>query len=415
MDKAAWYRLDNIGKFYASQAGSPTQTVFRYSATMADAVDAGDLQHALDRALEVYPSFNVRLRSGFFWHYLEQSHDAPSVAEENVPICHGLHVNEKSVLFRVSHYGKRINLEISHIISDGRGTLDFFKALVIAYVQRRYGHPEADIAPFATNAQKLENSFDAHYEKNLAGPTKKPRVFHLKSPKNALSPVYLEYHASASQVLALARGIGTSLTSLVIAAVICAIRSGMARRDRSRTIRLDIPVDLRRYFGSSTTKNFFGLAFVEYEPGASDEPLDAVARHVQRQLRAGTSLENLKRRMNQMIALEKNPFLRFAPVFVKDQALKIAGRITEGDVTATVSSLGVIDFPEYALPHIEDVNVLTSPAGMNFTLCTCKDDLSLGFSTSYTDLSVMRNLCRMLKDLGIEGRVNISREDDDEM
>lgn len=152
MDKTAWYRLDNVGKFYASQAGSPTQTVFRYSATISDPVDGIDLQYALDRALEVYPSFNVRLRSGFFWHYLEQSYDAPAVVEEDIPICHGLHANEKSVLFRVSYYGKRINLEISHIVSDGRGTLDFFKALIIAYVQRCYDCPKSDIAPFSTDA-----------------------------------------------------------------------------------------------------------------------------------------------------------------------------------------------------------------------------------------------------------------------
>lgn len=66
MDKTTWYRLDNIGKFYASQAGSPTQTIFRYSATLVDAIDPAALQRALDRALTIYPSFNVKLRSGFF-------------------------------------------------------------------------------------------------------------------------------------------------------------------------------------------------------------------------------------------------------------------------------------------------------------------------------------------------------------
>ena len=107
--------------------------------------------------------------------------------------------------------------------------------------------------------------------------------------------------------------------------------------------------------------------------------------------------------------------MRFAPAFLKDQVLKIAGRITAGDVTASVSSLGIIDFPEYTLNHIEDINVTTSPEGINFTACTFKDDLSLGMSTSFTNLSVTRNLCKLFNDLGIKGRVNISKEDDDEM
>ena len=36
MADASWYRLDNVGKFYAAQAGSPNQTIFRLAATMVD-------------------------------------------------------------------------------------------------------------------------------------------------------------------------------------------------------------------------------------------------------------------------------------------------------------------------------------------------------------------------------------------
>ena len=66
MDAATRYRLDNVGTFYAAQAGSPVQTVFRFSAAMADAVDAAALQAALDDTVALFPSFNVCLRSGLF-------------------------------------------------------------------------------------------------------------------------------------------------------------------------------------------------------------------------------------------------------------------------------------------------------------------------------------------------------------
>ena len=48
MARTPWYRLDNVGKFYAAQAGSPNQTIFRLAATMVDEVDAQALQRALD-------------------------------------------------------------------------------------------------------------------------------------------------------------------------------------------------------------------------------------------------------------------------------------------------------------------------------------------------------------------------------
>ncbi len=143
MADASWYRLDNVGKFYAAQAGSPNQTIFRLAATMADEVDEQALQRALDATVAQFPGFNVSLRSGMFWHYLEPSGTSPRVTPENLPICYGLHAGPQSVLFRVSYYRRRINVEVSHMISDGRGALEFLKALLGAYVAERYGLPEA--------------------------------------------------------------------------------------------------------------------------------------------------------------------------------------------------------------------------------------------------------------------------------
>ena len=89
MARATWYRLDNIGKFYSSQAGSAAQTVFRYAATLADDVDPVLLQCALEKTVDVFPGFNVCLRSGMFWHYLEQATTVPAVTREVLPICFG--------------------------------------------------------------------------------------------------------------------------------------------------------------------------------------------------------------------------------------------------------------------------------------------------------------------------------------
>ena len=102
--------------------------------------------------------------------------------------------------------------------------------------------------------------------------THAPKVYRLTGWRDAADPTYLEYHLPVRSVLDLARRHGVSLTSLVIAAIMCAIRAEMPRRERHRAIRLDVPVDLRQHFKSTTTKNFFGLAFVSYVPGDEDEP-----------------------------------------------------------------------------------------------------------------------------------------------
>ena len=170
MARATWYRLDNIGKFYSSQAGSAAQTVFRYAATLADDVDPVLLQCALEKTVDVFPGFNVCLRSGMFWHYLEQATTVPAVTREVLPICFGLHVDAKSVLFRVSYHQARINFEVSHMVSDGRGALNFFKALLYAYLQERHGVLDVPAEYDGSDHQKTENSFDKYYERDKAAP-----------------------------------------------------------------------------------------------------------------------------------------------------------------------------------------------------------------------------------------------------
>ena len=105
----------------------------------------------------------------------------------------------------------------------------------------RYGLPEAAACAYAgTEAQKTEDSFTANYDRAAAGKAKKPRVFHLTGLKTDADPLYLEYHLSASAVHAAAKDAGVSVTSYLIAAVICAVRATMTARDRRRAIHLDV-------------------------------------------------------------------------------------------------------------------------------------------------------------------------------
>lgn len=410
MARSDWYRLDNVGKFYSAQAGRNGQTVFRFSATMADEVDPVALQAALDRAVARFPGFNVKLRSGLFWHYLEPAEEAPRVHAEDLPVCARLHVDTDSVLFRVTYYGTRINMEMSHMVSDGRGTLEFFRVLLSSYVEERY-QPVCSVPQSAIpQERRTEDSYTANFERAKAGSDAKQEVYHLTGWKALADPTFMEYHLSASAVHAHAKRMGVSVTSLVIAALIASIRDVMPASERTRAIHMDIPVDLRELFGSDTLRNFFGLAFVSYVPCGSDEPLEDIARVVQEQLLSATDPDALKRRMNRMIKLEKNPALRVAPLFVKDAALKLAEAKAAKDVTTTVSSIGRIQLEEPTAAYVRDINVLTSTRGLNMVLCTFGDVLSIGISTVFVRHEVIRRFCAVFTDLGIEGTISVNKD-----
>lgn len=68
----AWYKLDNAGKVYPGQNTSSFSSVYRISITLKEKVDPKLLEKALELTLPRFPSFDVRMKNGFFWHYLEK-------------------------------------------------------------------------------------------------------------------------------------------------------------------------------------------------------------------------------------------------------------------------------------------------------------------------------------------------------
>ena len=410
MAKDSSHRLDNVGKFYSAQAGHTYQTVFRIAAEMADDVDPAALQRALDQALDRFPGFNVTLRSGLFWHYFEQAPGKPAVQPEDLPPCAPMHAGPESALIRVSYFRRRINVEVSHMVSDGRGTMEFFKTLVGLYVRERHGC-DVELAPYARDeAHKTEDSFSANYERAASASTQKPKAYRIHGWRDEGAPKFMEVHLPSSEVYAAAKRMGVGVTALLIAAIVCSIRDGMPEHERrkGRAICINVPVDLRRFFGSETLRNFFGLAFVSYVPGESDEPLAAVAQEVARQLGDITQPEALKKRMNRMVKLQKNPLLRVAPVFLKDAVLGLAARIADRDVTTTASNLGRVEMPQGCEPYVRSVVVLTSTTGVNFVMSTYGDDLSVGVSSVFVSDEIPRRFVEAFEGLGIAACVNVT-------
>lgn len=58
MKKKNWYKLDSVGKFYASISSKQIPNVFRYSVVLKDIIDEETLQIALNKTVEIYPNFN---------------------------------------------------------------------------------------------------------------------------------------------------------------------------------------------------------------------------------------------------------------------------------------------------------------------------------------------------------------------
>ena len=367
MVKKHWYKLDNIGNFYSLSNNFSIPAVFRFSTTLKENVDSKTLERALEETLNYFPNFNCHLKKGFFWSYLETSDKKVRVELENNPICFKIYKDEDDILFRVNFYKRRINFEVSHILSDGRGSLNFFKCLVYKYLILKYNIRNVEVELDASNFEKNEDSFDKYYTKSKFLFSLPKKIYRYKNRKKK-NTTYIEYHISANKTLELAHKYGVSLTALLTALLIESYKNKMKKVEYNKTIKKDIPVDLRQYFKSYTSRNFFGLVSILYKNNENNNSFEEIVDIVNEQLKSKVNIDNLKVRMNNMIYFEKNVVIRFVPIFIKDIVLKIVDYLSNQSCTSSISNIGVITVDEKLEKYIENFNVLSTTNTLKITV-----------------------------------------------
>ena len=132
MGSDKWYKVDNVAKVFLATVSKRDTRTLRVSCTLKEEVDPDLLQQAVLSAIQDRPQFQVRIRRGIFWHYMEDTDILPQVTQESERICPLLYVPAKAMLhYQVTYFGKRINLELFHALSDGTGALEFLNIIVL--------------------------------------------------------------------------------------------------------------------------------------------------------------------------------------------------------------------------------------------------------------------------------------------
>ena len=173
-----WSKLDNAAKIFPPNSKNSDTKVFRFACELFEPVDKKVLQEALDITIEVFPLYKSIIKSGLFWYYFEKSRFKAVVTEENLPPCSTLYdKNNKTLLFRVMYYKKRISFEVYHALSDGAGALQFFKTLVFHYIIIKHENFFKDKIPVldsdTSRTQKMDDSFLKYYSGGSATTKKK--------------------------------------------------------------------------------------------------------------------------------------------------------------------------------------------------------------------------------------------------
>ncbi len=419
MERKNWYKLDNAAKIVPSTAKGANTRVFRITCQLKEKVDEDILQRALDEIIEDYPIFNCVLHRGIFWYYLEDSDLREIVKEECTPACLPLYIpGHKNLLYRVNYYGNRINLEMFHVLADGTGAFMFFKNLITRYLVIKHGI-SSDIKPIDEFSieEKNVDAFGDFYSKQK-GLKQLKEMSSVKAYQisgeidDNLLPHLVEGTVSAKKFLEFAHKYNTTVGVLCVAVYIKAVLQGMNRLQMRKHIVISVPVNLRQFYKSGTSRNFFGVINIDYDPAQYSGNLEDIIAKVDKDFKEKLSPDNIEKTMNSYAALEHNLGIKMIPLPLKDLGIGFFDRAAKKGVTSSMSNLGQIKMPDEVADYIDGFSAFMTAASQQICVCSYKDRLSFGEVSPYKTHKSMLNFFRCLTEMGIE--VEIGTNDYDE-
>lgn len=406
-----WDKLDNTANLFPVIAGEDMTNVYRISVTLTEEIVPEQLQEALGLILPKFDGFNIRLRQGIFWYYFEENGKRPPrvTEEEDYPCRFIVQNKNRSYMFRVSYYRCRINLEVFHVLTDGMGGINFLKELTYQYL--RLIHPQLMEKTGNTLSSETslnrEDSFLKNYKKGHAKGYKSEKAHLIKGEKLKKGEFGVMHgYLSIPQLKEVCHKYGVSINEFLVAAMAYSIfMEDMHAMPGKRPIRIAVPVNLRPYFNSVTTKNFFAMVSAEFDPKKEDYTFIEILEIVKNSLRSQINKEHLEELFSYNVSNEKHLIARAVPLFLKNIAMRYVYTISALANTTTVTNIGNISVREEYKPYIERFHAFISMSKGQYlkgTICSYDNTLVYTFTSVLRDVSVQRGFFRLLQQEGID-------------
>jgi len=417
-----WYRLDNSAKIYPAIMSDRQSTLFRIAFTLKMPIEPDILQKALENIYNRYPYYNVTLRKGLFWNYLEKNTEPCSIHCDTPSPCENINaIYYNGYLYKVLYFKNRIAVEFSHVMTDGYGGLEFIKTLVMEYL-RLCGHeiqndgtiiePNSQIDPMELSDDHKRYSASTDYpeppknERNLFGDTK---AFQTKGHR--LQVGEFNIITGITNVIDLknaAKKFDVTITELLTAvymdSLIAIQKEQIKNPKKYSSVAIQVPVNMRNMLESVSMRNF--SLFVTPTLNPPDFPdFEGLLSFIKEFIRESTKIEKMMQIMRDNVSVGENLFVRHVPLLLKTPITKYIIN-TQGSTqhSGTLSNLGLIKLPPSMSTHVDSITVNIGPDPNSKASCAMagfEGKIYITFGRIIKDAIIERHFFRRLRRLGI--------------
>ncbi|MFW5761144.1 MAG: hypothetical protein ACOCXH_09210, partial [Cyclobacteriaceae bacterium] len=322
------------------------------------------------------PYYKMRLRKGFFWYYLQHiNRSFPVEADDQLP-CRSF--KSGKLLMRILVFNRTISVEFSHILTDGTGGLEFLKSILITYF-KQLGQAIPEEIKYLKPGEKIkeeefEDAYKRYFKKKLPYVPRFPNAFHLPfklKKKPRLSAISIK--VPLKEINQLAKEKNVSITTYLVAVYLMVLQdiyeqlSPQEKKKANKILRIQVPVNLRPLYPTSTMRNFSLFVMPEIDLRLGKYTFDEILTKVYYLIKLETDKKLINKVISRNVGSEKRPEVRSAPLLLKSLILNYKYKSLGANLySGVITNLGKVDISPEINSKIE--NFLFAPPPPNTTL-----------------------------------------------
>jgi len=408
-----WRRLDNSAKIFPLSTGRKYSTVFRLSVVLKEEVKPYILQEALIVTLQKYQSFKVKIKKGFFWHYLENNAKNPVIEEEKDYPCQYIDpALNKGYLFKVTYFKNKINIDIFHALTDGNGATVFFREIIYTYLEMCYSEIKTENRTIRKiEEHNTEDSYIKNYDKKVKSNTSNPKAYKIKGKQLKLGAVSCIHQIiNLEQLKKEVQKYDATITQYLTAVLIYSIYNGNYVQNKGeKPIKMYIPVNLKKYFPSKTMSNFFSYITLSAQIGEQElNTFEAMLEFVKKEFKEQLTEKEIIKTMSNNVKLGNNFFIKIIPLILKIPIVRLAYLEIRKHSTTTYSNIGRIGIIGEYQKYIDYFLVAIAPdpfERMKCSSCTFENNMVFTFTSIINSNKIERGFYTFLKEKGIDVKI----------
>jgi NRPS condensation-like uncharacterized protein len=415
-EQKPWFPLDNAAKIFPEVSNRKETNTFRVQIELKESVDPDGLQKAVDRIIDRFPMFKVRLKNGFFWRYFDHNYSRVLIEPLPVQVCGQLNPKENNgYLFKIFYRDRIIAIEMFHSLSDGAGAFMFLKSVVYEYLSGKGIPVKPDNSILTKDSSptrdEYEDSYRTYYNHKNRKHIPEKKAFGIKGtpiPDNFVGLV--SGTLSTKEVLTLARKFDVTATEYLAALMMWTIYVTKIQfrehlKANQKPVKIFIPVNLRRHFPSQSMRNFTNFVKTNMVMSRENITFEELIILVKEQFKQGMTKSELVRKLSENVAFETNIILRSTPFFLKKFLLKIGYQMLGLSLnTMSLTNVGKVDLPETMTAYVDNVSAAVYSGKFNTVNCAVVsfgDKFKITFTRSIIETTIEREFFRHFAQMGL--------------